>query len=101
MPPESDTISAELALLRECQDRVLEREGIPMVLALVDERGTAPAAPAVTDADVLTDGAALADAMTGYRDALVPSSRDDDMGCLITVLQTTSYADFGREGVQL
>ena len=88
----------ELALLRECQDRVLEREGIPMVLALVSEVATMPPA---ADASARADGAAIAASMDRFRAALVPGSRDDDMGCVITVLQVASYAEFGRDGVRL
>jgi hypothetical protein len=83
---------SELSLLRQSQDRVLEREGIPMVLALVSE---ADPVPAVSDAAVLEAGGALAARMDGYRDALVPNARDGDLGCLISVLQVVSYEDFG------
>lgn len=89
---------ADLALLRECQDRVLEREGIPMVLALVSEIGPMPE---VSDRPVRADGARLAESMDHFRAALVPTSRDGDMGCLITVMQATSYADFGRAEARL
>jgi len=85
-----------LALLRECQDRVLEREGIPMVLALVSEVGEMPAAP-----DTLTEGGSLADRMDRWRLELAPSGRDADMGQVINVLQAVSYADFGRLGGRL
>lgn len=88
-------LDAELALLRECQDRALEREGIPMVLSLVSEVGPMPA---VVSAAVRAEGAALAESMDRVRAAVLPSSRDDDMGCLISVLQSVSYVDFGREG---
>jgi hypothetical protein len=87
-----------LALLRECQDRVLEREGIPMVLCLVSETGPMPD---VRDEVARADGERLAAAMDGYRASLVPRSRDADMGCLISVLQVTSYADYGRAGGRL
>lgn len=87
LPPER-----ALATLRDSQDRVLEQEGIPMVLALFDERGPAPAA---ADPAVLDEGRRLAAAADAYRAALVPSSRDDDLGCLISVLQAVSFADFG------
>ena len=88
----------ELATLRECQDRLLEREGIPMVLALVNEVGPSPD---VGQEPVRADGQRLAQSTDRFRDALLPRSRDDDMGCLITVLQAAAYADFGREGGRL
>jgi len=88
----------ELALLRESQDRVLEREGIPMVLALVSE---VEPIPEPTQRSVREDGARLAESLDRFRGALLAGSRDDDMGCLTTVLTVASYADFGREGVRL
>lgn len=84
---------AGLALLRECQDRVLEREGIPMVLALVSEVG---AMPDVGSSSVRDDGERLATSMDHYRETLLPGMRDDDMYCVISVLQAVSYDDFGR-----
>jgi hypothetical protein len=83
-----------LALLRECQDREFGSDGIPMVLALVNEVGPMPT---VSDAATLADGTALAESVEHYREALVPTARDTDMGCLISVLQVVSYDDFGRE----
>lgn len=88
-------LSPELAALRECQDRVLEREGIPMLLTLVSEAGSMPDA---ADPAVQADGERLAVSLDRYRAALVPGSRDTDMGCLISVLQVASYDDFGRHG---
>ena len=82
-----------LSTLRASQDRSFEREGIPMVLALVSEVGPMPD---VVDELARRDGARLAAAMDSYRAALVPTSRDTDMGCLISVLQAVSYDDFGR-----
>ena len=91
-------ISPELALLRECHDRAMEREGIPMVLALVSE---VEPIPPVSDAGTLADGGRLAQSMDRVRSALAPSGRDDDMGHVITVLQATSYADFGQSEARL
>ena len=85
----SGEISSELELLREAQDRRLEAEGIPMVLTLVSEAGSVPT---VTDPAVVADGARLADRLDAFREALVPSSLDTDMGCLITTLVVTSYS---------
>ena len=83
--------AAALGTLRACQDRVLEREGIPMVLALVNEVGPPPT---VDSAEVRAEGARLAGAVDAYRAALVPSGRDDDLGCLISVLQAVAFQDF-------
>jgi hypothetical protein len=88
----------ELALLREAQDRRLESEGIPMVLTLVSEVGAMPDAVAPA---VRADGEQLAARLSHYRQALVPTSRDTDMGCLITALVVASYSDFGRDEARL
>jgi hypothetical protein len=85
---------APLDLLRECQDRELRTEGIPMVLALVSEIGPVPDA---VDEGLRSDGHDLAQAVDHYREALVPTARDTDMGCAISVLQAVSYEDFGRD----
>ncbi|WP_194906535.1 hypothetical protein [Quadrisphaera sp. INWT6] len=80
-----------LALLREAQDRALESEGIPMVLALLDHRvgtGAERAAHA--------EGQRLAAAMDDVRGALLPGHRGSDLGATTAVLQAVSYADFGR-----
>lgn len=91
-------VGSELALLRECFARALDREGIPMVLALVSEVGEIPP---VQDDATLAEGARLARDMDRSRAALVPTSRDGDVGSVITVLQTVSYADFGRSAARL
>lgn len=82
----------ELAVLRHAQDRVLEREGIPMVLALVSEVGDSPAAH---DDEVRADGARLAEQIERFRSAVLSTARDGDMGAVASVLQAVSYADFG------
>ncbi len=94
----SGEISGELELLREAQDRRLEAEGIPMVLTLV---GEVRPVPTVADPAVVADGARLAERLERFREALVPSSLDTDMGCLITTLVVTSYSDFGRDEARL
>ena len=94
----NDRLTPALAVLRSSQDRVLEREGIPMILALVSEIDTPPAA---TDDRTRAEGEWLAGTMDRYRTELVPSSRDDDLGCLISVLQAVSYDDFAVPAEQL
>jgi hypothetical protein len=89
---------SELSTLRACQDRVLEREGIPMVLALVSEVG---AEPSVSSPAVRAEGERLAAWLDRYRDALIPDMREDDNGCLISVLQAVSYVEFAGPGTDL
>jgi hypothetical protein len=91
-------LAPELGTLRACQDRVLEREGIPMVLALVSEVGPVPAAQSDT---VRADGEQIATCMESYREGLLPGMRDDDNGCLISVIQAVAYVDFAGPTAEL
>jgi len=91
---------AHVALLREAQDRALEAEGIPMVLALLDHRATPDAptdAPTVEQEDgARAEGERLAAALDEVREALLPGHRGSDLGATTAALQAVSYADFGR-----
>lgn len=80
-------------LLRACHSRRLDREGIPMVLALVDERR--PTTPSA-DERARADGAAYADLLGSYAEILVPDGvfRPTDEGGLITALQVLAFAHF-------
>ena len=80
-------------ILRACHERRLDREGVPMFLALVDERR--PTAPS-TSAMVRAEGAVQADLLGRYAELLTPEPyfRQDDEGTLITALQALSYAHF-------
>jgi len=80
-----------VGLMRACHDRRLEREGIPMVLGFVDERGPIPAN---TDAAQLAEGAAFADVFDRYSAAIVPWARPDDEGAIITAMQVLAYTHF-------
>jgi hypothetical protein len=93
MPDQARQIDATVAadLLRSCHTRRLDREGIPMVLSLVDERG---ATAASADARTRRDGEHLAELLGAYAEVLTPGTvfRPDDEGALITVLQVLAYA---------
>lgn len=80
-------------LLRSCHNRRLDTEGIPMVLALVDERR--PPTASARDA-ARREGTHLADLLDTYARLLVPQPdfRPADEGSLITVLQVLSSAHF-------
>lgn len=78
-------------LMRACHDRRLEREGIPMVLGLADERRAIPANPS---AQQRAEGAALASVFDRYAAALVPFAREDDEGAVITAMQVLAYTHF-------
>ena len=77
-----------VGLMRACHDRRLEREGIPMVIGLVDERG---AIPAGATAEQLAEGAAFAEVFDRYAAALVPWARDDDEDAVIVAMQVVAY----------
>jgi hypothetical protein len=83
--------SAEFADLIAAQDRRLEREGIPMYLALVSEVGTdVPTPPPAC----VKSGRRVAEALDRFRAAMAPSQRDDDQGVYISVMQAVSYYEF-------
>jgi hypothetical protein len=88
-------IDAEAAatLLRSCHSRRLDREGIPMVVVLADERGETVVC---ADERARNEGAAYADLLEAYAEVLTPNTvfRPDDEGALITVLQVLAYAHF-------
>lgn len=80
-----------IGLMRACHDRRLEREGIPMVLGLADERRPLPANG---DPAQVAEGAAFADVFDRYAAALVPWARNDDEGAVITAMQVVAYTHF-------
>lgn len=81
-----------LDLLRTCHERRLNHEGIPMVLALVDERGE-PAGEA--DPGLVAAGEVLAGLTAAYARELVPFARPEgDEAALVAVLQVLAYAHF-------
>ncbi len=84
MPPPT----IELETFRECQDRALHMEGIPMFLALADERG-----PAVPTAAGGAAGAVV-QRMDHYRQALAGAQREDDMGVVVSIITVAAYEDF-------
>jgi hypothetical protein len=93
-PPTLDELLAAgdiQGVLRAGHERRLEREGIPMILGLADERGTIPRS---TDDSALATGAALVDVVDEYTAALVPWARPDDEGAVITVLQVLAMTHF-------
>jgi hypothetical protein len=86
-------------LLRGCHTRRLDREGIPMVIALVDERR-----PTSVSANERTrlEGAGYAALLGRYAEVLTPEPvfRHVDEAALITVLQVLAYAHFRDPGVR-
>jgi len=80
-----------VGLMRACHDRRLEREGIPMVLGLADERGPIPVAGTPAQR---AEGDAFLAVLDRYREALVPWARNDDEGAVITAMQVLAYTHF-------
>lgn len=70
--------------------RLLDRQGIAMVLALVDETG---AGVPVADPGVLADGASQAALLASYRAALRPDVADDDAAAVQDVIAVFAHAD--------
>jgi hypothetical protein len=94
-PPAPPPANAELASLRESQDRALHMEGIPMLIGLADERGGAgPTVPAGDAVD--PRHAAVLARIDHYRAVLAPSQRETDMGVIASVLTVAAYEDFDR-----
>ncbi|MYT69180.1 MULTISPECIES: hypothetical protein [unclassified Streptomyces] len=84
--PRHEPVPDPRALLTELGERVLEREGIPMFLALqVPARDNEQ-----TRADA--EGEELAGLLRHYRGALVPEAGDDSEPALIEVLQVMGAA---------
>lgn len=83
-----------LTTLRRSEDRQDAREGIPMVLALVSEVGEMPR---VLDPDVVREGERVVAGLDTLRADLAPAQRDDDMGCVLTLLRAASFEDFADE----
>lgn len=87
----SEPRPAPLASLRSSQERSLEKEGIPMILSLVCEGGVPPE---VSDPVVIGGGRSIEAMVGAYWEALAPSQRDDDMGCVVAVLHAVAYDNF-------
>lgn len=90
--PSEPTAGTPFAALRGSQDRSTNREGIPMVLALVSESDVP--VPEVTDPAVLADGRRVAELATEVWQGVAAHQRDDDMEVVVTVLHAAAYADF-------
>ncbi len=85
-------------LMRACHERRLEREGIPMVLGLADERGPLPVN---SNAAQLAEGATFAAVFERYSAALVPFARIDDEGAVITAMQVLAYTHFAPDAAPI
>lgn len=68
--------------------RASEREGIPMIVALVDERGTMTT---VADPAVRETGRRVASLMTKTRCELAPTMSDSDNGGVISALVIAAH----------
>ena len=98
VPPASVEVPSpgvELQTLRDSQDRALHMEGIPMLIALADERGGGKNSAPAGDATDTRHAAVLA-RIDHYRAVLAPSQRESDMGVIASVLTVAAYEDLDR-----
>ncbi len=79
-------------VLAGCEQRALEREGIPMFLALEDLTGRFPGA-----AD-RSDGPELGRITGRYAERLRPGADDGDLAALASVLTVVARVHFDEEG---
>lgn len=91
--PASRTPDGPLAALRASQDRDVEREGIPMVLALVDMTGGS--APRTGEPG---EGPDLAGRLAATWKDLAAHQRDDDLGAVQSVLGAVAFAEVNDGG---
>ncbi|MFD4374354.1 hypothetical protein [Streptomyces sp. NPDC058486] len=82
------------SVLADCEQRALEREGIPMFLALEDLTGPAPR---VGDAVAVAEGPRLAGLATTYREQVRPDADDSDLAALASVITVLARTHFHQE----
>ena len=83
-PDACDAVTAAI----ECERRALEREGVPVLLALEDLR-SAPVQP--RDEAAQAHGARFARLLDRYAAELAPDARDGDARALYSVLAVIGY----------
>lgn len=93
-PVDMTPVADPRAAAAECERRALEREGIPVVLALVDERADPVRC---TDQAAKAEGARFAALFETYRAALVPDADDHDAAAVYSVVALIGQAHV-REG---
>ena len=81
---------------RACTARELEREGIPVVLALVDRREDPPDTTRTAAAAAPEPG--LVDVFDAYAAALSPGAADDDAAALYAVVELIGWAHVHPDG---
>lgn len=92
-PGEQLAQQPELEILRKAQDRAVRREGVPMFVALIDERSGA----AIPVGDVGSESAgALVKRLEHHRSVIARGQRVDDMGFVVSVLAVAALEDFDR-----
>ncbi|GAB4064321.1 hypothetical protein GCM10028777_10190 [Angustibacter speluncae] len=93
-----DRREAALARLREAETHPDGLAGVPMVLALVDERGGSPRPVRIDDAQSLRDGARTAEEMDRLHDLLAPSRELLDARTTHVLQAEASLATFAPGG---
>ncbi len=87
-----DPVPDVAAVAEDCARREVEREGVPVVLALLDRR---PAPVDVQDERALAEGPRFADLLARYAQELVPGADDDDQAALYLVVEVLGRAHVG------
>lgn len=82
-------------VLADNEKRALEREGIPMFLALEDL--TSRPIPPVRDARTLAEGSALDELLGHYAERLTPEAADDDLRELASVVTVLARVHFDEQ----
>jgi hypothetical protein len=82
-PVDMNPVADPRAAAAECERRALEREGIPVVLALVDER---PEPVRCTDERAVAEGARFAELFETYRSAISPDADEQDAAAVYSVV---------------
>lgn len=91
LTPVDDPVAAAI----DSQRLALEREGIPVVLALEDRRDPPLV---VRDKVARADGAALAELARRYCEAFFVNTTDDDPDALYTTLSVIGHCHVREEG---
>ena len=83
-----------MSTLREAMARARHREGVPMLVALVDERG---AMPETVDPGLRAEGAAIAARVDAIRATAAPTMRDGDNGGVVSALAVAAHTLLASE----
>ncbi|RJK94241.1 hypothetical protein [Vallicoccus soli] len=87
-----DPVADVAAVAEDCARREIEREGVPVVLAMPDRR---EAPVPVVDPRALAEGGRFAALLDAYGEELAPGAADDDVAALYAVVEVMGRAHVG------